>query len=33
MSSRGLSVGHVFDTGGVHLATISQEVLVRELRS
>jgi len=33
MSSRGLSVGHVFDAGGVHLATISQEVLVRELRS
>lgn len=32
ISSRGLSVGHVFDTEGVHLATISQEVLLRELR-
>ncbi|HEX4818776.1 MAG TPA: acyl-CoA thioesterase domain-containing protein [Acidimicrobiales bacterium] len=32
ISSRGLSVGHVFDTNGVHLATISQEVLLRELR-
>jgi acyl-CoA thioesterase-2 len=32
MSSRGLSVGHVFDTEGVHLATISQEVLLRDLR-
>ena len=33
ISSRGLSVGHVFDTEGVHLATISQEVLLRELRT
>ena len=32
MSSRGLSVGHVFDVDGVHLATISQEVLLREVR-
>jgi acyl-CoA thioesterase-2 len=32
MSSRGLSVGHVFDAEGVHLATISQEVLLRDLR-
>lgn len=32
MSSRGLSVGHVFDPEGVHVATISQEVLLRELR-
>jgi len=32
ISSRGVSIGHVFDTGGVHLATISQEVLLRELR-
>lgn len=32
MSSRGLSLGHVFDTDGVHLATISQEVLLRDLR-
>ena len=32
ISSRGLSVGHVFDTDGIHLATISQEVLLRDLR-
>jgi acyl-CoA thioesterase-2 len=32
MSSRGLSLGHVFDEEGVHLATISQEVLLRDLR-
>ena len=32
ISSRGLSVGHVFDADGVHLASISQEVLLRELR-
>ncbi|MEY2434928.1 MAG: acyl-CoA thioesterase [Acidimicrobiaceae bacterium] len=32
MSSRGLSLGHVFDKEGVHLATISQEVLLRDLR-
>ena len=31
-SSRGVSVGHVFDGDGVHLATISQEVLLRDLR-
>ena len=29
MSSRGLSVGHVFDQAGTHVATISQEVLLR----
>jgi acyl-CoA thioesterase-2 len=32
ISSRGLSVGHVFDETGIHLATISQEVLLRDLR-
>lgn len=32
MSSRGLSVGHVFDRNGTHLATISQEVLLRSSR-
>jgi acyl-CoA thioesterase-2 len=32
ISSRGLSVGHVFDVNGVHLATISQEVLLRAVR-
>ena len=28
---RGLSVGHVFDQGGRHVATVAQEVLVREV--
>jgi acyl-CoA thioesterase-2 len=32
ISSRGLSVGHVFDQRGTHLATISQEVLLRQVR-
>jgi acyl-CoA thioesterase-2 len=32
MSSRGLSVGHVFDQAGTHVATISQEVLLRSQR-
>lgn len=32
MSSRGVSVGHVFTTGGEHVATISQEVLLRSKR-
>jgi acyl-CoA thioesterase II len=30
---RGLSIGHVFDAAGKHVATISQEVLVRKGRS
>ena len=29
---RGLAVGHVFDAGGVHVATLAQEVLVRRRR-
>ena len=29
---RGLAMGHVFTTDGVHAATIAQEVLVRDLR-
>ena len=33
MNSRGLSVGHVFDQRGTHLATISQEVLLRSTRA
>jgi acyl-CoA thioesterase II len=33
ISSRGLSVGHVFDRAGTHLASISQEVLLRSRRS
>ncbi len=32
MGSRGLSVGYVFTADGDHVATISQEVLFRELR-
>lgn len=32
MSSRGLTTGHVFTRGGVHVATISQEVLLRRRR-
>lgn len=30
--SRGLAIGHVFDDQGVHVATIAQEVLLREPR-
>jgi acyl-CoA thioesterase II len=29
VGGRGLTVGHVFDLGGVHTATIAQEVLIR----
>ncbi|HET6729729.1 MAG TPA: hypothetical protein VFG96_09935 [Jiangellaceae bacterium] len=32
MSSRGVSVGHVFTADGAHLATVSQEVLLRPAR-
>jgi acyl-CoA thioesterase-2 len=32
MASRGLSIGYVFTPDGVHTATVSQEVLFRELR-
>jgi len=32
MSSRGLTTGHVFTTDGIHVATISQEVLLRKRR-
>ncbi|HEY3141851.1 MAG TPA: acyl-CoA thioesterase domain-containing protein [Acidimicrobiales bacterium] len=32
MGSRGLSIGYVFTADGTHVATISQEVLFRELR-
>lgn len=32
MSSRGLSVGHVFTADGVHVASVSQEVLLRRAR-
>ena len=32
MSSRGVSIGHVFTADGAHLATVSQEVLLRPAR-
>lgn len=32
ISSRGLTIGHVFDQAGVHVATVSQEVLLRRRR-
>ncbi len=32
ISSRGLSIGHVFTESGVHVATVSQEVLLRHRR-
>ena len=31
--NRGLAIGHVFTTEGVHVATVAQEVLVREPRT
>jgi acyl-CoA thioesterase-2 len=30
--ARGLAFGHVFDEGGEHVATVAQEVLLRERR-
>ena len=30
---RGLAIGHAFDTAGLHVATIAQEVLLRKRRS
>jgi acyl-CoA thioesterase-2 len=33
LSSRGLTVGHVFAPDGTHLASVTQEVLLRRLRS
>ena len=33
LSSRGLSVGHVFTAEGDHVATVAQEVLLRTLRA
>ena len=32
ISSRGLTIGHVFTPDGVHVATVSQEVLIRRNR-
>lgn len=33
VSARGLSIGSIFDRSGRHIATVSQEVLIRPLRS
>ena len=30
--ARGLAVGHVFDGDGLHIATVAQEVLMRDPR-
>lgn len=32
VGGRGLSIGHVFGEDGVHVATVAQEVLVRDVR-
>ncbi len=32
VGSRGLSLGHVFDADGLHIATVAQEVLLRDTR-
>jgi acyl-CoA thioesterase-2 len=32
-NGRGLTVGHVFSTDGTHVATVTQEVLIRRARS
>ena len=32
VGARGLSIGHVFDLDGVHVATVAQEVLLRDRR-
>jgi acyl-CoA thioesterase-2 len=33
IAARGLSIGHVFEADGLHVATVAQEVLVRDVRS
>lgn len=33
VGSRGLSIGSVFEADGVHVATVAQEVLVRDVRA
>ena len=30
--SRGLGIGRIYDRSGVHLATVAQEILIRERR-
>jgi acyl-CoA thioesterase-2 len=32
VGARGLSIGHVFSADGLHVATVAQEVLVRDGR-
>ena len=32
IGSRGLAIGHVFTAEGLHVATVAQEVLMREAR-
>ena len=32
VGGRGLAIGHIFGEDGVHVATVAQEVLVRDLR-
>ena len=32
VGGRGLSVGHVFSEDGIHVATVAQEVLIRDGR-
>jgi acyl-CoA thioesterase-2 len=32
VASRGLSIGHIFDADGAHVATVAQEVLLRDVR-
>jgi acyl-CoA thioesterase II len=32
VGGRGLSIGHIFDQGGAHVATVAQEVLLRDTR-
>ena len=32
IGGRGLATGHVFDAGGTHVATVAQEVLLRDVR-
>jgi acyl-CoA thioesterase II len=33
VGGRGLSIGHIFGDDGVHVATVAQEVLVRDTRA
>jgi acyl-CoA thioesterase-2 len=33
IGSRGLSIGHIFEADGLHVATVAQEVLVRDVRA